>query len=250
MKKIYLLHTQFNSVYDVKNRILNGNYDEDSNTSKNSFGGDKAFCIITFQDKVVIDYEINTSLNHDEYLILISDKLYIDFKEEIDTLLAKCIDENTEILPFFHQRSTFSEFSEYFLKEYGNNIKRTGNYFYSHITKSDSKDWKNNPFYKLKKLVDCNSEIEFKKYLNKIEGYLDSEETTKSKIDLNSKLRLLYKILNPSFTATTLEESGLEGDEKELAAPFFEFNPDKYNSDDQKTARLRHLRDVILKDVI
>lgn len=246
MSRVYLLHTQFNSIYRVNNNLINGVYNEDNNRAENAFGSDKPFCLISFQDELIVDYEINFPLNHNEYLLLISDEMYTDNEEEILLLLSKIIDEQTQVLPYFHQRDSYSAFPKKFIELYESNIVRTGNYYHSHITKSeDKKNWKNNPFYVLKKVVESTSIEDFEKHLSELERVLDDQQQTKTKTILNKKLSLLYKILGEPL----LTENTFKGEEEELAQPYFDCDISD-SKEDEKTARLRHLRDVLLKDVI
>ncbi|AFU68912.1 hypothetical protein P700755_002121 [Psychroflexus torquis ATCC 700755] len=98
---------------------------------------------------------------------------------------------------------------------------------------NQARHYQNLPFY-------LTNETALNNWVAEIKG------ENKNASDLNQKLTLLYKLLGKPLL--TINE--FEGEEKELAKPYFELEYDKDNAkEDEKTARLRHLRDSLLIDL-
>jgi hypothetical protein len=106
----------------------------------------------------------------------------------------------------------------------------------------------NDDYYnKLKFLINNDTTLDVEIFVEYYYDKLKAELNPETQNLLNKKLTLLYKLLgNPLLTINELDE-----EEKELAKPYFELKYDKDNAkEDEKTARLRHLRDELLKDAV
>jgi hypothetical protein len=254
MKKIIVVHTQFNSneVYgnDINNidfKITEENVLNEHKLPETKFigfGEDKGLALLYFDNssnnlKVIFEVgSVSLDTIPEEFILLVSDKFYNENKNLIETILKDLLKIDCQIYPIYHKRDTYDSFITFFQENFKEKIKLESVFKYSHF-KTEKYYWKDNPFYVLVELVNSVNKDSYTEALLNLKTFFDSEEETKQKKELNKRLNLLYKILGQSYKIR-----------KEDVAALSEIS--NYNSEDHKAdiTSMRELRDILLKDII
>lgn len=251
--KIYLIHTQFNAANAYGNEITNDVFKENTNgLNRSGFGIDKSLVMLYWGSEGLcysFDDNIARPENHpkDGIILLVSDKKYAEVNQEgkkvnseaIDNRLNTFLNEDDTVLLAYHQNNNYNKFPEAYKKLAQQAIAK------SHLANDTATNLEKNPFYQLVAIVNSEDEDAFNEGFSKLQSCFSTAEELENETVLNKKLSLLYKILGEPL----LTENNFKGEEKELAQPYFDCDISD-SKEDTKTARLRYLRDVLLKNVI
>lgn len=247
--KIYLFHTQFNSTYsDLIGE--NNSFKQSTGRFSEGFGITKSIALVYRNDdnsNFLFNDEVKRPQNVESVILIISDILYTsggEIQQVIEEILKNFIKEEDEIWFAYHQNENYKSFPDYFKATFEKQIKQIKPA--SHLKENLDE----NPFYKLVDIVNSNSVKQYITAFDNLQSIFHSDKEVQQTNDLNQKIALLYKVLDPKFTATKADNLPDElKDKRDLLQPYFDCDVSESN-EDEKTARLRHLRDVLLKDII
>lgn len=229
-------------------------------SNKKIIGFEEEIFQVFISDKKLITKNINSNRhpkNFNNSILLIEDSLFASqdglfFDENYADLVItkadflKNIPVGQEIAIYYHhssynnKHSSFDNWFDGFVNVSTSNGKNGSPTPFMHEANIAS------PFNSIMPLLESANEESFIQLLNDLKSeFLLSTEKKKEHTALNKKLSLLYKILGEPL----LTKNNFKGEEKELAQPYFDCDISD-SKEDEKTARLRYLRDVLLKDVI
>lgn len=213
MKDIYVIHTQFNSVYSeylnnselcIQQKEIEDEYGG-TEVKEIGFGTTEPIAIIYFKDQVFVDFRCEeiSKEQTDQLIIIVSDNMFYSDADVVLQRLKKIIDSTScRLFPIYHQRETFKEFITTFEKEFENKIS-TPVKRYSHYKEEETEHWQDNPFYKLVELVNSTSEDEYDKALIDLKSFFPSDEEMHETNERKEKLKMLYSLLGANISEET-----------------------------------------------